>query len=233
MRLLLIEDNPRLAELIAEGMVAQGFAVDRCATVAAANNALASSSFDIVLLDLGLPDGDGIDLLRALRRRADDVPVLVITARDALGERVLGLDSGADDYLVKPFEIAELAARCRALLRRPGHCLATVLEAGNVALDTSHRQVHVGDHAIEMPPREVALLELLIRHLGRVVTRASIDTSLYAFDDEVSPNALEAVVSRLRRRLVAANADVEIHTAHGIGYLLAAAASSREHDDAS
>jgi DNA-binding response OmpR family regulator len=233
MRLLLIEDNQRLAELIEAGMLAQGFAVDRCATIAGAHSALASSTFDLILLDLGLPDGDGIDLLRAIRRRASDTPVLVITARDALGERVLGLDSGADDYLVKPFEIAELAARCRALLRRPGHCLGTILEAGNVALDTSHRQVHVANRAIEMPPREIALLELLIRHFGRVVTRASIDTSLYAFDDEVSPNAVEAAVSRLRRRLAAASADVEIHTAHGIGYLLAAVSPLQAVNDAS
>jgi DNA-binding response OmpR family regulator len=221
MRLLLIEDNLRLAELIREGMVALGFAVDHCATLAAARSALASAPFDLVLLDLGLPDGDGLDLMRSQRRRGMDTPVLVITARDALGDRVLGLDSGADDYLVKPFEIAELAARCRALLRRPGHCLGTVLEAGNVALDTSQRQVQVGQVVIEIAPRETALLELLLRHVGQVVTRGAIDSSLYAFSAEVSPNALEAAVSRLRRRLAAAGADVEIHTAHGIGYLLA------------
>ena len=231
MRLLLIEDNERLAELIRDGMAAQGFAVDHCATLADARRALASADHDLVLLDLGLPDGDGIDLIRSLRRRSVPTPVLVITARNALGDRVIGLDSGADDYLVKPFEIAELAARCRALLRRPGHCLGTVLRAGNVALDSGQRQVQVSGRAIEVAPREVALLELFLRHSGQVVSRASIDASLYTFDDEVSPNALEAAVSRLRRRLAAAGADVRIHTAHGIGYLLAAPAGTTESHD--
>ena len=220
MRLLLIEDNPRLAELIMQGMVGQGFAVDHCSTLGLARRTLASGPYDLILLDLGLPDGDGLSLIRELRGRAISTPVLVITARDALGARVLGLDSGADDYLVKPFEIAELGARCRALLRRPGGCLGTVLEAGNLHLDTSARQVQVKGLPVEMPPREIALLELLIRHGGQVVTRSAIDASLYALSAEVSANAVDAAVSRLRRRLTAAGANVEIHTAHGIGYLL-------------
>lgn len=231
MRLLLIEDNERLAELIRDGMVAHGFAVDHSSTLADARRALASGSHDLVLLDLGLPDGDGIDLIRSMRRRSAATPVLVITARNALGDRVLGLDSGADDYLVKPFEIAELAARCRALLRRPGHCLGTELKAGNVALDSSQRQVRVCGRPVEVAPKEVALLEVFLRHSGQVVSRASIDSSLYAFNDEVSPNALEAAVSRLRRRLAAAGADVQIHTAHGIGYLLASPPGATESND--
>jgi DNA-binding response OmpR family regulator len=220
MRLMLIEDNRRLAELIRDGMVEQGFAVDHSSTLSDARKMLSAAHYDLVLLDLGLPDGDGIDLIRTLRNRKVTTPVLVITARDALGDRVLGLDSGADDYLVKPFDIAELGARCRALLRRPDGCLGTALQAGNVLLDTSTRQVRVGNVAIEMPPREVALLELLIRHFGQVVTRSAIEASLYALSADVTNNAVDAVISRLRRRL--SEADVEVHTAHGIGYMLTA-----------
>lgn len=222
MRLLLIEDNERLAELLHAGLVAQGFAVDRCASLALARSTLAGAPFDLVLLDLGLPDGDGLDLVRELRRRANGLPVLIITARDALDARVRGLDCGADDYLVKPFDISELAARCRALLRRPGGCLGTVLEAGNLTLDSSTRNVQIDGSMIDVPRRETALLELLIRHRDQVVTRAAIDASLYALHADVSANAVDAVVSRLRRRLQAAGATVEIHTAHGIGYLLSA-----------
>lgn len=220
MRLILIEDNERLAESIADSLVGDGFAVDRYSTLADARTALSTAHYDLVLLDLGLPDGDGIELIRGLRRNGVATPVLVITARDAIGDRVRGLDSGADDYLVKPFATAELSARCRAMLRRPGGCLGTVMEAGNVALDTTRREVRVGGKTIEMPPREVALLEQLLRSSGRVVTKAAIDASLYAMHAEVTPNAIDAVLSRLRRRLAAADADVSIHTAHGIGYML-------------
>ena len=221
MRLILIEDNHRLAGSMRLSLEAKGFAVDAFETLAAARAALAGVPYDLILLDLGMPDGDGVELIASLRRSKVATPVLIITARDGIGDRVRGLDAGADDYLVKPFATAELAARCRALLRRPGGMLGAVLQAGNVSLDTTTREVRVaGRNGVNMPPREVALLEQLLRQCGRVVTKAAIDASLYALHDEVTPNAIDTALSRLRRRLNGARANVSIHTAHGIGYML-------------
>ena len=221
MRLLLIEDNPRLSELVSGGLAAEGFSVDAFATAADATLALRAAGYDLILLDLGLPDGDGIALLDGWKRRASlATPVLVITARDGLDDRVTGLDAGADDYLVKPFAMKELVARCRALLRRPGACLGTELEAGNIRLDVRSHAVAVAGRAIPMPLREQGLLEVLMRRGGQVVAKPSIEQSLYALSAEVTPNALEATVSRLRKRLAAAGADVRVHTSHGIGYAL-------------
>ena len=226
MRLILIEDNHRLAESIVLGLEGDGFAVDRFDTLAAARAALAATPYDLILLDLGMPDGDGVSLIESLRRSKMTIPILILTARDGVGDRVRGLDSGADDYLVKPFAITELSARCRALLRRPGASLGIVLESGNVSLDTVTREVHVDGKNINMPPREVALLELLMRHSGRVVAKTAIDAALYALHAEVTPNAIDTALSRLRRRLSGNGADVSIHTAHGIGYMLMAPVSS-------
>lgn len=220
MRLLLVEDTHRLGGLIRDGLSGQGFAVDWCGTVGDAETALQIHSYDLVLLDLGLPDGDGLDLLRAIRRRRDATPILVLTARGGLDDRVSGLDAGADDFLVKPFQLPELAARCRALLRRPGNVMGTVLDCGNVALDTAERSVTVSGLTIDAPPREVDLLEHLLRRGGHVVARSALENSLYAMDAAVTPNAIEAVVSRLRRRLAAADADITIRTVHGVGYAL-------------
>lgn len=219
MRALLIEDNKRLANLVREGVTIQGMAVDLAFSLADARALLSVATYDIILLDLSLPDGDGLDLVRWLRHKPVATPVLVITARDAVGERVLGLDAGADDYLPKPFDMAELKARCRALLRRPGHCLGTQLRAGNVTLDCARRVVHVAQRLIDISPRECSLLDMFMRNTGRVVTRSAIDASLYALGAEVTPNAVEVAISRLRRRLAGAGANVEIHTAHGIGYV--------------
>jgi DNA-binding response OmpR family regulator len=226
MRLILIEDNHRLAESIRLGLEAEGFAVDRFDTLASARSALEGIPYNLIVLDLGMPDGDGVALIASLRRSKVTTPILIITARDGIGDRVRGLDSGADDYLVKPFAQAELAARCRALLRRPGASLGIVLEAGKVSLDTITREVRVQGKNVNMPPREVALLELLMRHCGSVVTKAAIDAALYALHAEVTPNAIDTALSRLRRRLHGAGADVAIHTAHGIGYMLMPPADS-------
>lgn len=222
MRLLLVEDNPRLAGLIRDGLQGQGFAVDWCGTIAGAQAALQVNDYDVMLLDLGLPDGDGLDLLRTVRRGKDTTPILILTARGGLDDRVTGLDAGADDYLIKPFQIPELAARCRALMRRPGAALGTILACGNVMLDTAERRMTIGAGQIEAPPREVDLLEHLLRRRGHVVAKAALENSLYAMDAEVTLNALEAVVSRLRKRLAAANANVTIRTVHGVGYALLA-----------
>lgn len=220
MRLLLIEDNARLASLIREGLDRQGFAVDWCETVDGAEHALKINDYDLVLLDLGLPDGDGLELVRGLRRRQDMMPILILTARGGLDDRVLGLDAGADDYLVKPFQIPELAARCRALLRRPGASLGTELSVGNVILHSAERRVAVAGVNVEATPREVDLLECLLRRAGHVVSKPALENAIYSMDAEVTPNALEACISRLRKRLNAAAADVQIRTVHGIGYAL-------------
>ena len=226
MRLLLVEDNARLASLIREGLDRQGFAVDWCETVDGAEHALRINDYDLMLLDLGLPDGEGLDLVRSLRRRQDMMPILVLTARGGLDDRVMGLDAGADDYLVKPFQIPELAARCRALLRRPGASLGTHLTVGNVILDSAERSVTVGGTPIDATPREVDLLECLLRRAGHVLAKSALEGALYSMDAEVTPNALEACVSRLRKRLTSAAADVQIRTVHGVGYALFAPATA-------
>ncbi|EPY9666191.1 response regulator transcription factor [Klebsiella pneumoniae] len=222
MRMLLAEDNARLASLIAAGLTDEGFAVRTAGTLASARSALASDSYDLMLLDLGMPDGDGVVFLREIRRAGQSLPVLVITARDGLNNRVLGLDSGADDYVVKPVDLPELAARSRALLRRPGACLGTTLSIANLEFDSTGREARVNSVRIPIPPRELDLLERLMRRAGHVVTKRALENALYGLDTEVTPNALEATVSRLRRRLASARADVTLHTAHGIGYMMTA-----------
>lgn len=225
MRLLLVEDNARLAGLIREGLDGQGFAVDWCETVEDTEHVLKVNEYDLLLLDLGLPDGEGLDLVRSLRRQQVSTPILVLTARGGLDDRVLGLDAGADDYLVKPFQIPELAARCRALLRRPGTALGTELASGNIALTSANRSVAVSGVTIESTPREVDLLECLLRRAGHVVSKSALESALYSMDAEVTPNALEACISRLRKRLTTAGADVQIRTVHGVGYALFAPVS--------
>ena len=220
MRLLLVEDNGRLATLIREGLDRQGFVVDWCETAEGAETARQVSNYDLVLLDLGLLDADGLDLIRGMRRAKDATPVLVLTARGGLDDRVSGLDAGADDYLVKPFQMPELAARCRALLRRPGATLDTTLSAGNVIMHPAERTVSVGGRVIDATPREVDLLEHLLRRIGRVVPKPTLESALYSMDAEVTVNALEASVSRLRKRLAQASADIQIRTVHGVGYAL-------------
>jgi DNA-binding response OmpR family regulator len=221
MRLLLVEDETRIVEVLQVALGWAGFAVDAVETVAEARAALPLVAYDVVILDLGLPDGDGLALLAGLRRHGSRVPVLVLTARDAVEARVTGLDAGADDYLVKPFATAELIARIKALLRRPGQALGTVLEAGNVAFDTIGRDVRVGKAVLALPRQELAILEHLMRRLGRVVPKAVLEEKLYGIDDEPVSNAIPVHVHHLRRRLAEAAATTEIHTVRGIGYLLA------------
>ncbi|MGE4302525.1 MAG: response regulator [Novosphingobium sp.] len=228
MRLLLVEDNARLAALVSDGLEQQGFAVDWYESIDGAEHAQTIAQYDLLLIDLGLPDGDGLDLIRAMRRRRNSTPILVLTARGGLDDRVAGLDAGADDYLVKPFQIPELAARCRALLRRPGNALASVLTAGNIVLVTAERTIRVNGQAIEATPREVALLELLLRRSGHVVAKPALENALYSMEAEVTPNALEAIVSRLRKRLAAATANAQIKTVHGVGYALFAPPTTDE-----
>lgn len=220
MRLLLVEDNFKLADTVTAALTADGFAVDVAGTLSDARDSIASADYDLVLLDLSLPDGDGLTLLRELRRQKSSVPILVVTARGGLGDRIEGLDLGADDYLVKPFAAAELAARCRALLRRPGGHLGAILELGNIAFNVAARDVQVSGLHIDVPPREMQVLEHLLRRQNQVVPKSALEGAIYASSSEVTPNAVEVAVSRLRKRLASAAASVELHTVHGIGYTL-------------
>jgi DNA-binding response OmpR family regulator len=220
-RLLVIEDEPRIAEILKSALQRAGFTVDIVCLCADAREALALTVYDAAILDLGLPDGDGISLLTELRTAHNDVPVLVLTARDAVDDRVLGLDAGADDYLIKPFATVELVARTKALLRRPGGALGVTLQAGNIALDTIGRDVTVGTVLLQLPRRECAILEHLLRRQGRVVPKAVLEEKLYGIDDELGSNAVPVHVHHLRRKLLDAQATAEIHTVRGIGYLLA------------
>ena len=220
MRLLVVEDETRIVEVLRAALGRASFAVDAVETVAEARAALPLVAYDAVILDLGLPDGDGLELLADLRRDGSRIPVLVLTARDAVEARVTGLDAGADDYLVKPFATVELIARTKALLRRPGQALGTVLEAGNIAFDTIGRDVRVGAAVLALPRQELAILEHLMRRLGRVVPKAVLEEKLYGIDEELGSNAIPVHVHHLRRKLMEAGATQEIHTVRGIGYLL-------------
>jgi DNA-binding response OmpR family regulator len=219
MRLLLVEDNARLAGFVAQGLSAAGFTVDTVGLADEALAALATTRYDACVLDLGLPDADGLSILKSLRGRREQTPVLILTARDGVADRIAGLNLGADDYVLKPFALEELVARVKALLRRPGAALGVVLELGDVTLDTAARAVAVGGKPVVLSRLELMLLEELLRRAGRVVARAIIEDSLHGFSDSVTPNSLEALVSRLRKKLVAAGANIEIHTVRGVGYL--------------
>jgi two-component system response regulator QseB len=202
------------------GLTRAGFTADAASNLDGANEALRAATYDLILLDLGLPDGDGVDWLKRKRASGLGIPVLVVTARDALGDRIKGLDSGGDDYLVKPFEIEELLARCRALLRRPQAAQSTILSVDGIDLDLTTRSVRVNDRAIELGRRETAMLEVLLRRSGTVVPRDVIENQLYSYSDEVTPNAIEAALSRLRRKLAEAGSPAQIHTVRGVGYML-------------
>jgi DNA-binding response OmpR family regulator len=220
MRLLLVEDEHRLAEILTTALGKEGFAIDAVGTAAAAVEVLGAIAYDAAILDLGLPDGDGLDVLAAVRAAGEAVPILVLTARDAVEDRVLGLDKGADDYLVKPFATVELIARMKALLRRPGGALGVVLKAGNLSFDTIGRDAKIGDTAVPLSRRESAILEHLMRRLGRVVPRTVLEEKLYGLEEGVESNAVPVHVHHLRRKLIEHAAKVEIHTVRGLGYLL-------------
>ena len=220
MRLLVVEDNAKLSELIGTGLAQAGFESDRVTFLSAAQDALAANTYAAVILDLGLPDGDGRTLVTSLRAKGDAIPVLMLTARDGLDDKVMGLQNGADDYLVKPFAFEELVARLRALLRRPGEFLGNSLSAGNVAFDTVARQVFVDGAPVAFSAREMALLEILIRRPGRVIPKRVVEDQLFGLSEEVRSNAVEVYVHRLRRQLAENGAEIEVHTVRGVGYIL-------------
>ena len=220
MRVLIVDDNRRLAALVEKGIAARGFRCDTAGNLADADLALAALHYDAVILDLALPDGDGIAWLRNRRPRPDFPPVLILTARDAVDDRVAGLDAGADDYLIKPVDTAEIAARLRALLRRPGPRSAPVIVVGGLVYDIAARSLQHDNVEVPLTHKEAELLELLMRRAGTVVRKSVITDALYRLDEEVTPNAIEALVSRLRHKLGAANGSSPLHTVRGMGYIL-------------
>ena len=220
MRVLVLEDHQRLARLIVAGLAGFGIGADAFATAEEGVSAVRGISYDALVLDLGLPDRDGLDVISELRAAASRIPILILTARDGIDERVEGLDRGADDYLLKPFAMKELAARLRALLRRPGGPLGTTINIANMSLDTGVRQVKVDGQVVAISRRELDALEILMRRAEQVVSKRVLEDSIYGLGEDVTPNTIEALVSRLRRRLEALHAGVSIHTLRGVGYLL-------------
>ena len=221
MRLLILEDNEELAELLAKGLRAAGYEADILSTVEQARTVLQTTHYAALILDLGLPDGDGLELLREIRRRHNPIPVLVLTARGGLHDRVQGLRGGADDYLVKPFALEELIARLEAQLRRPGQLLGNCLRIANLEFDTQNRQVAIDDRPQVLSARETAVLELLMRSKGRVVSKKQVEDHLYGHSGDVASNAIEVYVHRLRKQLSDRGARVQVHTIRGVGYLIA------------
>ncbi len=225
MRVLLVEDHQAIREMIADHLRERGFAVD---AVDRGERALAAARIapaDAVVLDLGLPDTDGMQLLSALRAVQPQVPAIIVTARDGVDERLLGLNSGADDYIVKPFNLLELEARLRAVLRRAASRRETRYSLGGVTFDTVTREATAFGKPLDLTRREAALLEELLRVPGQVITKDRLEDRLYALEDAGSTNALEAAVSRLRRKLAGAHAALSIETKWGIGYRLIEAES--------
>ena len=224
MRILLIEDHAAMRDMTAAFLTERGFVVDAVGSVESAQAALEVVAYDAMILDLGLPDGEGLSLLAARGRGGAPPPALILTARDSLADRIDGLNAGADDYMAKPFELDELHARLRAILRRPGVRAQVELGLGRLSFDTISREVRIDGKPLELRRRETLVLETLLAARGRVVVRDTLEERLYGYDQAVTPNALEAAVSRLRRALDEAGAGVRVETRRGIGYALRAEA---------
>lgn len=220
MRLLIVEDERALAESLAKGLRQAAHAVDLAATLAGARERVAREPYDAILLDIGLPDGSGLDLARELRARADRTPILVLTARDAVTDRVAGLDAGADDYVVKPFALEEVLARLRALERRAPELRPATLDVGDLEVDPATRTARRAGEPIALTTTEYALLEFLARHPGTVLGRAEI--SAHVWDENYDPfsNVIDVYVARLRRKLDRPGLPPLLHTVRGAGYTL-------------
>ena len=223
MRILVAEDDAILAEGVSTSLRQSGHAVDRVQNGIEAEAALEANSFDLLILDLGLPRKSGLDVLKQLRARESRVPVLILTARDGVEERVRGLDAGADDYLAKPFDVAELQARVRALVRRGMAGAPTLLRHGTLAFDQVGRTATLNGAPLELSAREVSLLEVFLQRAGRHVSKDQLVSHLCEWGEEVSPNAIEVYVHRLRKKLEPGG--VHIVTARGLGYTLEKAES--------
>lgn len=216
MRVLLVEDDPGLGAALRDHVVATTHAVDWSRGIEEAEAAMVAVSYDLLLLDIGLPDGSGLDLLRAMRLRGERTPVIILTARDRITERIAGLDAGADDYLVEPCDLGELSARIGAVTRRAVGQADPRVVIGNLEVDVAARRVNGPGGPVDLTLREWTVLEALLRRPGQVVSKARLEESLYAFEREVDSNAVEAAVSRLRRKL----GENIVETRRGLGYRL-------------
>lgn len=216
MRLLLVEDDPMIGESVFDVLRAEHYAVDWVKNVKSADTALRTEHYDLVLLDLGLPDGDGLALLRGLRARKVQTPVLIATARDAVEQRIAGLDAGADDYVVKPYDVDEVLARIRALIRRSAGRGEPLYEHGGVVLDPATRTATVNGEPVMLTAKEWAVLEPLLARPGLILSRAQLEEKLYSWKDEISSNAVEVYIHGLRKKLGAQF----IQTVRGVGYVI-------------
>ncbi|KPJ88899.1 MAG: hypothetical protein AMJ53_16250 [Gammaproteobacteria bacterium SG8_11] len=216
MRVLLAEDDDLLGDGLKTGLKQEGYTVDWVKDGQSAENALLDNEFDLVVLDLGLPKKAGLEVLKQIRSSGKHLPVLILTARDSVQDRVTGLDSGADDYLVKPFDLEELCARLRVLQRRTGGRSAPVIEHGNISLDPAAHKVLLNGEPINLSMREFVLLQHLMENIGRVIPRARLEEKLYGWDAEVESNSLEVFIHHLRKKL---GTDF-IRTVRGVGYMI-------------
>ena len=217
MRILLVEDDPQLGDGLTIGLRQSGFAVDWLKDGHSADIALQSECFDLLVLDLGLPRLSGMEVLSRARNRGQHLPILILTARDETGDKVSGLDAGADDYLVKPIDLDELTARIRALTRRSAGRAAPLLTYGEISLDPAAHSVSLAGRPVELSSREFSLLQMLLENTGRVLTRSQLEQSLYGWRDEPESNALEVHIHHLRKKL---GSDL-IRTLRGVGYTIA------------
>jgi two-component system, OmpR family, response regulator QseB len=216
MRLLLVEDDPLIGDGIRAGLRQEDYSVDWFTEARTAEMALQTEQYDLMILDLGLPDKSGLEILKHLRTKASDLPVLILTARDAVSDRVAGLDSGADDYMLKPFDLDELSARLRALLRRSSGRASSEIVHGDITLDPAAHSVSKDGTTIDISPREYAVLHLLLSNTGKVMSRSRLEEGLYSWDGEVESNAIEVYVHHLRKKL---GAEL-IRTIRGVGYII-------------
>ncbi|WP_421914716.1 response regulator transcription factor [Mesorhizobium sp.] len=220
MRILLVEDEPEMVSALRAALKRHDMVVDHAGSLLEARDFITVDAYDAILLDRQLPDGDGLSLVSKLRADKNTTPVLMLTARGDTADKVDGLDMGADDYLAKPFAFEELMARLRALLRRPAPMQSQLIRAGHLVLDVGHREASIRGELLNLPRRELLVLETLMRRTGRMVQREVLMEAVFGFDDEIQSNALDTHVSRLRRKLTDADGGVTINGIRGVGYLL-------------
>ncbi|MCF6282694.1 MAG: response regulator [Candidatus Polarisedimenticolaceae bacterium] len=216
MRILLTEDDPILGEGIYTGLKQEGYTVDWVKNATSADELLQSECYDVAILDLGLPDISGLELLKRLRARQEVLPVLILTARDTIADRVEGLDSGADDYMIKPFDLDELSARLRVLIRRSGGRASNIIEHDALQLDPASHNVTLDGVVIDISPREFSVLQMLLENIGRVLSRSRLEEGLYSWHTDVESNAIEVHIHHLRKKL----GPKMIRTIRGVGYII-------------
>lgn len=222
MRILLVEDETEFADTVRSALEREKYVIDHADRLALAREASRMNSYDLVLLDRTLPDGDGLSLLPLLRAGNPGLPVIMLTARGEVTDRVAGLDEGADDYLVKPFALEELFARIRAVRRRPAELGPEEIHVGALVFDVANDEASVAGVRLDLARRELRVLATLVKRRGRTVLRESLEQAVYGFDDAIQSNTLDSHISRLRRKLAAVGAGIEIHAIKGVGYLLQA-----------